>query len=151
MTKSEMKKWIVAIGIVVVCSGGYMLYSSPTNNEPANQIKATNEKNLKEETKNHELAFGITEAMKDENVTIQGHITNISSGKGHVFPVLKDPQNGKTIKTVIFAAKKEKDKEEVKERQDFVEKRRKDGKLVTIEGKVSVYNGELEVIINKAY
>ena len=174
MTSSEMKRWMVAIGVIVVCSGGYMLYTSSTEeghssvdpgihtqaknndtkNEENNVEKARNDdSNVKkeEEKKIPDTAFGITADNKDENVTIKGYITTISSGKGHMFPVIKDPTTNKTIKGVIFASKKDSEKEEVNERQKFIEKRRKDGKLVTIEGKVSVYNDEVDVIIKKAY
>ena len=99
----------------------------------------------------HNTAFGITEKNEGENVTIKGYITSISGGKGHKFPMITDPETGKAIKGVIFAPKKEKEKAEINERQNFVEQRRKDGKLVTIEGKVSIYNGEVDIIINKAY
>ena len=167
MTKSEMKKWIVAIGLVALSAGGYMWYNSQqavpvdtpykeapqvggTNKDTQNNAK-DNDNVKKESPKNQGPAFGITKAMKDEHVTIQGYITNITSGKGHIFPVVKDPKTGKSIKAVIFAPKKDKEKAEVNERQHFVEQRRKDGKLVTIEGKVSVYNDELDVIINKVY
>lgn len=94
-------------------------------------------------------AFGITRSMRGEMVTIQANVVMISSGKGHVFPIFKDPDNQKTIKGVLF--RNDDAPEENRLQRELLESKRVDGTTVTVEGKVEIYNDELEIIIGKVY
>ena len=94
-------------------------------------------------------AFGITRAMRGEFVTVQAQVAMISGGKGHVFPILKDPSNQRAINAVLF--RNDDAPEENLMQRELLEAKRLDGTLVTIEGKVEVYNEELEIIIGKVY
>ena len=126
MDTREATKWI-ALFLVII--GGYFVYDQIWG-EGSN-------------------AFGITRSMKGELVTVEANVVTISGGKGHVFPVLKDPNGRKTIKGVLF--KSETDPEENRLQRELLETKRKDGTLVTIEGLVEIYNDALEIIIRKVY
>ena len=90
-------------------------------------------------------AFGITRSMKGEMISIRAEVVSISSGKGHLFPVLRDPDNQKMIQGVLFANDAAPD--EHQRQKNLLEARFRDGGSVDIDGKVDVYNDELKIII----
>lgn len=126
MESREAAKWFALFIAIIVGYFGYNQFWGEGNN-----------------------AFGITRSMKGEMVTVEANVVAISGGKGHIFPILKDPNGRKTIKGVLF--KSETDPEENRLQKELLEAKRKDGTLVTIEGLIDIYNGELEIIIKKAY
>ena len=94
-------------------------------------------------------AFGITRAMNGEPVTVRANVVSISGGKGHIFPILQDPSNQKTIKGVLF--RNDDNPEENAKQKALIETARREGSLLTIDGEVCIYNDALEIIIRKAY
>ncbi len=94
-------------------------------------------------------AFGITRSMKGEMITIRAEVVSISSGKGHLFPVLRDPDNRKMIQGVLF--KNDAAPEECQRQRKLLEARLADGDPIEIDGKVDVYNDELKIIIVRAH
>ena len=149
MSRSEAIKWgVIFLVIAVICALYY--YMTPQNDTSrvstiSNEVATTTSKRTQEHIP--DTAFGITNGMKGDTVSIQANVVSMSSGKGHSFPVLKDPQNQKTIKGVLF----KKDSEEDSSRKNLLEERRINGELVSIEGIVDIYEGELEIIIKKVY
>lgn len=93
-------------------------------------------------------AFGITREMKGEIISVEAQVVSLSSGKGHLFSILRDPANQKMIKGVLF--KNDDAPEENRRQKELLEARFKDGGLVAIDGTVAIYDGELELIIGKA-
>lgn len=93
-------------------------------------------------------AFGITREMKGEIISVEAQVVSLSSGKGHLFSILRDPANQKMIKGVLF--KNDDAPEETRRQKELLEARFADGGLVAIDGTVAVYDGELEIIIGKA-
>ena len=94
-------------------------------------------------------AFGITREMNGEPISVQATVVSISGGKGHIFPILRDPSNNKTIKSVLF--RDDNNPLENREQQALLETKRREGTPVTIDGEVCIYQGNLEIIIRKAH
>lgn len=158
MELQEAKKWILGIVIIVGVCGAYFYHANQDSNR---QTAALVEREMLSEKSAYTVAFGITDKQVGENVKICGTVTNITSGKGHIFPMITDPNNSKSFPGVLFSAEsahrynKEKNIEELKiereEQKRLIEDARLSGKLLTFEGMVERYDGKLEIIINKVY
>lgn len=167
MNSKEAKLWIIGILIVVIACGGYFYVSNqkqeaastePVQQQTENSTPAAQSNTPKAK---NDTAFGITSKQVGENVTIQGTVTEITSGKGHTFPVIKDPSNNKTIKGALFNAEtsqkhnKGRSLEDLQQERDqqnkLIEDARVSGQTLTFEGQVDEYKGDLEIIINKVY
>lgn len=141
MGKKELTVWGSALIIIAIVCAVYFHYKSSENEPPPT------EPNIVQPINQTDTPFGITKAMKGEFVSVRANVVSITSGKGHFFPILKDPVTQKTIKGVLFKD----DAEEEPNRKELLEKRRKDGELLSIDGIVGVHEGELEIIIKKVY
>lgn len=94
------------------------------------------------------IAIGnITADMKGQYVSTQGYVSHITGGKGHTFFTFSDPNSGASLKGVLFRQENEKNTG----RKDVIEEAAQNGSLIHVEGKVDVYQGELEVIVKKVY
>lgn len=89
----------------------------------------------------------ITADMKGSYIKTQGYVSNITGGKGHTFFTFSDPNSGASLKGVLFRQENEKNTG----RKDVIESAAQTGALIHVEGKVDVYQGELEVIVKKVY
>ena len=92
-------------------------------------------------------AFGLTRSMRNEMITVRAQIFSISSGKGHMFLILRDPSNQKMIKGVLF--KNDEAPEAQRAARELLQSALSTGATVEIDGKVDIYNDELEIIIHK--
>lgn len=69
----------------------------------------------------------------------------MTSGKGHHFYIFRDIVEPGSIKAVVFKAESDNKAIDAPLQQSL-----NTGSPVTISGKVDVYKGELEIIVNKA-
>ena len=153
--------WLIAI---VILAGGYFGYqhfiaSTPTNNtntssstistnNSSSNTNATNNSTAKQDTiKDFTSIADITENMEGQRVKITGYVSDISGGKGHTFFIFKDPNTSASIKVVLF----KQDNEQDPIRRQQIEDSYNNKSVINIEGKVDVYEGELEVIAKKVY
>ena len=157
--------WLIAI---VILAGGYFAYEhfstpTPTNNvntssnttstdnsssDTNTASNSTNNSASKQDTiKDFTPIASITENMKGQRVKITGYVSDISGGKGHTFFIFKDPNTSDNIKVVLF----KQDNEQDPTRRQQIEASYNSKSVINIEGKVDVYEGELEVIAKKVY
>lgn len=88
----------------------------------------------------------INEDLQGIEVTTSGKISDLySSNKGHNF--FKIYNNNKAIKGVLFAA----ESDELKGRQNLLKKVNATNTIVKVKGKVTIYKGELEIIVSKIW
>lgn len=92
-------------------------------------------------------AFGLTPSMRGEIISVRAQVASLSSGKGHVFLLLRDPTNQKMIKGVLF--KNEEAPSEQAAAKNLLQSALDTGATVEIDGTVEIYNGALEIIICK--
>ena len=152
--------------IIVVVIGGYVGYTQlsqtpestppsepgveqPVSSQSTSQPETPKLDNTKDNsnTVNITSVSDITRDMKGQYVVTSGYITTISGGKGHTFITLKDVNNDKTIKGVLFRQ----ENEENTGRKELLEQNAKTDNIINIEGKVDIYENELEIIIKKVY
>ena len=156
-------KFVIWTLIIIIVIGGYFGYtkfiqtpemqnggttidtsaSSPKPEPPKSDSNTKDNSN----TVNNVSVSEITRDMQGQYVTTSGTITTISGGKGHTFITLKDINNDKTIKCVLFRQ----ENEENTGRKELLEQNAKTDNVVNIEGKVDIYENELEIIIKKVY
>ena len=151
-----MKKYICWAVLVVLVVGGYFIYpninkeaeigNDPIIEKPAPQ-PSTGGENTSKESDGFTLISGITNSMVGQDVKIAGYVTSISGGKGHTFCTVKDPNSGASIKVVLFKSDSEADPS----RKNNLKASYNNKAIITIEGKVDVYEEELEVIAKKVY
>lgn len=87
----------------------------------------------------------VTADMKGQKVTVKGYAVKMTSGKGHHFYIFRDIVEPGSIKAVVFKA--ESDNQAV---DAPLQNSLNTGSPVTLSGKVDVYKGELEIIVNRA-
>lgn len=161
MGKNTFLVWALIVVIVIGGYVGYTQLSQTPDTPPQSQTEETispppqpqsesqKEKVSKDDTNkvNTIPVSSITRDMQGQYVTTSGTITTISGGKGHTFITLKDINNDKTIKCVLFRQ----ENEENTGRKELLEQNAKTDNVVNIEGKVDIYENELEIIIKKVY
>ena len=173
-----MKMFIVWIAAIAIIGGGYWGYTqiSDTPTEPPitsgssdSSSSGTSSGNVhgdkpssgttetpvtpppnppKPHQDDQNISIGsITADMKGSYIKTQGYVSNITGGKGHTFFTFSDPNSGASLKGVLFRQENDKNTG----RKDVIESAAQTGALIHVEGKVDVYQGELEVIVKKVY
>lgn len=168
MTKKSFIYWLIAVFVIVIgfigCGPNIPILNESNNNSSTTMEQSS----LKEETKINQDSSSketsnklsdnnsysdiigietIEENQKGQYVKVNGFVTDISEGKGHTFFYLKDSNSGATIKTVLFRQENEKNTG----RKELIKESITNNQPVTIEGKIDVYNNELEIIVKKVY
>ncbi len=87
----------------------------------------------------------VTADMKGQKVTVMGYAVKMTKGKGHHFYIFRDMIEPGSIKAVVFKAESDNQAVDVPLKNSL-----NTGSLVTLSGKVDIYKGELEIIVNRA-
>ena len=87
----------------------------------------------------------VTADMKGQKVTVKGYAVKMTSGKGHHFYIFRDIVEPGSVKAVVFKAESDNHNIDAPLQNSL-----NNGSPVTISGKVDVYKGELEIIVNRA-
>lgn len=141
---------------MAILLGGYFVYSNmqqpaidkgTSDTTSQTPISSSSDKSNQHEASEFTAIGEITEAMEGQEVKIAGYVTSISGGKGHTFCTVKDPNSNASIKVVLFKSDSEADPS----RKSNLEASYNNKDIITIEGKVDVYQEELEVIAKKVY
>lgn len=87
----------------------------------------------------------ITSNMEGRNVRISGVASKVSEGKGNVFFYFKNEKTGQDIKCVMF----KKTNNDNQGRKELIETSAYNGSVITLDGQVDVYKGEVEIKVWK--
>ncbi len=87
----------------------------------------------------------VTADMKGQKVTVMGYAVKMTKGKGHHFYIFRDMIEPGSIKAIVFKAESDNQAVDVPLKNSL-----NTGSLVTLSGKVDIYKGELEIIVNRA-
>lgn len=149
MNKKSFMYWIITVLVIMVGFLGYNFFYSNVKLDANNDV-VTEEIKSNSQKQDNDIFCDIkmiTESKKDEYVKVTGFVNNVTEGKGHTFFYLKDVKSGSTIKVVLFRQENEKNTG----RRDLIKEANQNMFPINIEGKVDVYENELEIIAKKVY